>query len=131
MMSKKWLILIGGLILFLGMVLVMGTQTRRPANRAAAQPVSVQAPAPSYAPARTTPVATTAVSQPSPVPQPAPRPDGVMVDSQPVDTQAAGQLLGFIFLVIVLFVVGVHLGWRQRQQMTHRSYTQPRLAKGM
>ena len=130
-MSKKWLLSIGGLTLFLVMVLTMGTQTTQLTNMVAVQPVPVQAPAPSHMPARTTPVATTAVSQPSPVPQPAPRPHGVTVDSHPVDTRAAGQLSGFIFLVTVLFVVGIRLSWHQCPQTTHRSYTQPRLAKGM
>jgi hypothetical protein len=131
MMSKKWFIFIGGLTFFFGMILAMGTQTTRPVTTATAQPIPLRAPAPSYTPARTTPVATTAVSQPNPIPEPAPRPDGVTVNNPPVDTRATGQLSGFIFLVTVLIVVGVGLSWQQRQQIARRSYAQPRLAKGI
>jgi hypothetical protein len=131
LMSKKWFFLFAGFSLILGMVLAMGTQATHPTTVVVTQPVPVRAPAPSYIPPRTTPVATTAVSQPSPKPQPAPRPDGVTVNSQPVDAQAAGQLSGFIFLVTVLFVGAVCLSLHQRKQTAHRSYAQPRLAKGM
>ena len=130
-MNKKWLFLFAGFSLIFGMILVMGMQMNQATKTIAIQPMPVQAPAPSYMPARTTPVATTAVSQPSPAPQPAPRPDSATVNNQPIASDMAGQLAGFIFIITVLFVVSAYIGLNQPKQTTYRPYASPRLVEGM